>query len=165
MMAKFLRMIRQARWLKYPDLQWMSQGDIQSDALRDLQTEDNKLSVYRIGSEEITERIVIALAANRNTFSNLDYAIFEEKDLESANIQIRQQTGETPDEEINKLHYDLVNLTVERIVQLAEIVAVAQQDRKLRKQIEAGINLAVHAGHLDKDRLGPQLLAKLENIC
>ena len=161
MMAKFLRMIRQGRWLRYPDLGWMSPGDIQSDALGDLQTKDNKLSVYRIGSEEDTERIVIALAANRESFANLDYAVFEDNTLASTNIPIRQQAGETPDEEINELHYDLADLTVENIAQLTEIVVAGQHDRMLKKQIEARIRLAVHSGTLDKDKLNPQLLGKL----
>ena len=75
-MATFLRMTRQGRWLKYPDLEWLQPDELQSDALLDLQTKDNRLSVYRAEGEEEAKQVVIALAANRESLSNLDYAIF-----------------------------------------------------------------------------------------
>ena len=111
-----MRTTRQARWLKYPDLEWLSQDDIQSDALLDLRTEDNKLSVYKVENEADTERVIIALAATRENLSNLDYAVFEDSTLASTDITISQQNGETPDAEVNKLHYDLTNLTVRKLV-------------------------------------------------
>lgn len=161
-MARFLRMTRQARWLTYPDLEWMSPSEIQSDALGDLQTKDNKLSVYRIENEEEAERVVIALAANRDNLANLDYAVFEDTILESTDIAIRQQTGETPDEEVNRLHYDLIGLTVGRLAQLAEVLSKGQHDRVPRKQIAAGLRRSVVAGMLDRSRLSPQLLERIK---
>ena len=49
-------MTRQGRWL---DLEWLPKGELQSDALLDLKTEDNKLSVYKVDGVEDTERVVI----------------------------------------------------------------------------------------------------------
>ena len=161
-MAKFLRMTRQGRWLKYPDLEWMSQHDIQSDALNDLQTKDNTLSVYRVVSGEDTERVVVALAANRRNLANMDYAVFEDVALASIPVNITQQMGETPDEKVNRLHYDITDLTVESIAQLAKVVSSGRHDRIPKKKIETELRRSIRAGILDRDKLEPQLLEKIQ---
>ena len=153
-----MRMTRQARWLKYPGLNWLPQNEIQGDALRDLQSEDNRLSVYRVESKEDTERVVIALAANRDNLANMDYAVFDEAMLMSIDMTIAQQAGETPDEKVNKLHYDLKNLTVGRLAQLAAVVSAGEHERIPRKDIRDRLRRAVRTGTLDRGSLKPQLL-------
>ncbi len=157
-----MRTTRQARWLKYPDLEWLSQDDIQSDALLDLRTEDNKLSVYKVENEADTERVIIALAATRENLSNLDYAVFEDSTLASTDITISQQNGETPDAEVNKLHYDLANLTVRKLVLLAQAVSSGEHARMPVKEIKARLQRAIRAGTLNQGRLKPQLLEKIQ---
>ena len=160
-MARFLRMTRQARWLRHPDLSWLLEHEIQGDALRDLQTEDNKLSVYKVQDKGDAERIVLALAANRDNLANLDYALFEDTMLNSIDITFAPQIGQTPDDEVNKLHYNLTNLTVERLAKLAAVVAAGQHTRIPRKEIGSRLHQAIRAGTLDGNRLKPNLLAKV----
>lgn len=160
-MTRYLRMIRQARWLKYPDLGWLSEDDIQGDAFGDLQTTDNKLSVYRVENDEVRERIVIALAANRDNVANLDYAILEEDALSKVGIEIRQQDGNTPDTSVNKLHYDLTLLTVTNLSKLAQLVSSGEQARTPRKTVRAGLRQAVQLGTLDVRKIKPALVSRI----
>lgn len=161
-MAYFLRVVRQSRWHKYPEINWLPNGDLQADALRDLPTSDNALSVYRIENETDRKRVIVALAANREALANLDYAIFEDNPLASIGITINQQEGQTPDVGVNKLHYDITNLTVGRLVQLAQVVSLGEHVRIPRKEIKTGLRQAVRAGTVDRDKLKPQLLKKIE---
>lgn len=160
-MTYFLRSIRQARWLKYPDLNWLPHGELQGDALRDLQTTDNALSIYKVESEGDKERIVIGLAATKDNVANLDYAIFEDSKFSVLGIAAEEREGDTPDIEVNKLHCELRNLTVGLLAQLAQVVSMGKHNRILKKQIKSGLQAAVNAGMVDRGRLKPQLLKEL----
>ena len=113
-----MRVVRQPRWHKNPELDWLPDGDLQADALGELQTGGNALSVYRVENETGRERVIVALAANRDNLANLDYAIFDDAGLASIGVAINQPDGQTPDLGVNRLHYDLANLTAGRLVQL-----------------------------------------------
>ena len=160
-MTNFLRVTRHGRWLVYPDLPWLPQDGIQGDALLDLQTEDNRLSVYRVENEEDTKQVVIALAANRKNLVNLDYAIFEDSPLVSTGIAIQKQNGETPHDQVNKLHYDLANLTVGSLAVLAQAVASGAHTRVPWKNIKAGLQEAMGSGALDEGKMKPELLRRI----
>ena len=86
-----MRVVRQARWYKYPELDWLPDGGLQGDALGDLQTGGNDLSVYRVENETGRERVIVALAANLDNLANLDYAIFDDAGLASIGVAINQQ--------------------------------------------------------------------------
>ena len=156
-----MRVTRQGRWLKYPDLDWLQPNEIQSDALLDLQTKGNRLSVYKIEDAEDAKQIAIALASNRDYPDNLDYAVFDDTTLVSTGIAISQQDGDTPHYKVNELHYDVSNLTVERLTVLAHAISKGAHVRVLRKVIEAEIQEAMRAGVLDEDKMKPKLLQKI----
>lgn len=144
------------------NLEWLPQGELQSDALLDLQTKDNSLSVFRVEDAKDTERVVVALAANRCNPAHLDYAIFDDTDLASIGIVMKLQEGDTPDVWVNKLHYNLTNLTVNRLVQIAETVAVGDHSRALKKDLAAKVKHGINTGTLDKSKIKPTLLGKLK---
>ena len=73
-----LRKIRKSKWWKHPGVPWLAHSDLQADALGDLQTSSNQLSVYHIEDDKSNlEQIVTALAASRDTIANLDYALLD----------------------------------------------------------------------------------------
>ena len=141
---------------------WLSQGDIQSDALGDLQTKGNTLSVYRVENDEETEQVVVALAANRDSLANLDYAVLDHAQLIETRLSICQQDRETPDLQVNKLHYDITNLTVVKLAQLAQVISSSSHVRVPRKQLKEALKRAVNAGKLDTVRVKSSLLTKLQ---
>ena len=108
-MTRYLRVVRQRRWATFPDIEWIAPGETQADALLDLQTKDNRLSVFRVDNDIDIQRVVIALAATRDHVANLDYAIFDDDELIARGIDITRTVGETPDQTANTLHHDIHN--------------------------------------------------------
>ena len=160
-MSSFLRLIRGGRWLKFPDVDWLQDGELQGDAFSDLQTSGGKLSIFKVDDETDKQRVVIALAANRDDVDVLDYAVFEDSNLASQGIVPDIQEGETPDKEANQLHYELRNMTVTRLAQLAEVVAAGEHKRILKKQIKSWLQKAVTTGDLNKTKMKRGLLQSL----
>ena len=157
-----MRVTRQARWMIYPDLAWLPPGEIQGDALQDIETSDNKVSVFRVENEDDAQQVVFALAANREFLSNLDYAVFDDSNLMAAGIVIRQKDGQTPHNEANKLHYDLSELTARRLVLLAQAVASGEHSRVPKKDIKVGLQQALRSGTIDEDKMKPKLLQSIQ---
>jgi hypothetical protein len=158
----FLRVIRQARWLQHPDLEWLPPGELQGDALRDLETTDNTLSVYEIKSEAEVAPVTLALAANRDNVAVLDYAIFDDAEFASLGIVAEQREGATPDAAVNAQHYNLRNLTVGQFAGLAYVISRGNHERLPRRQIKTLLTEAVTAGILNRHRMKPQLLRELQ---
>lgn len=161
-MPRFLRTIRQGRWLKYPSIDWLQDGELQGDALSDLATEGGKLSVYRVSDENDLKRVVTALAANRGFLGNVDYAVFEDTDFVDLGIEANLESGKTPDMEVNQLHYDLCNLTVKRLADLAEIVSAGERKRVQRKEVLGWLQVAYAQGHFDETKIEPRILEALK---
>ena len=111
-MNMFLRVINQTKWYKKPDVNWLEDGELKGDALADIKTDNGKLSVYKVTNEANIERISVALAATRERPDKIDYAVFADSNLKSLGITVNQTEGKTPDGEVNKVHYELGDLTV-----------------------------------------------------
>jgi hypothetical protein len=60
------RSIRKAKWDRHAGVPWLDEGELQADALTDLKTNNNTLSVYVLENETFIERTATALAANRS---------------------------------------------------------------------------------------------------
>lgn len=157
-MALVLRMIKkQARWLdpwEGLDRDSVRDDDGPADPVADLDTKGNALSVFVIESNrDNLERVVAALAANRESLQAFSYALFDENLLSEINIKCRATRAETPDDEVNGWHRDLIALTGLRLVALARaILDHASLDQRLPREVAALIRDAISAHHLDKSR-------------
>ncbi len=96
-MPSFLRKIRKTRWYRNPDFNlWLKENEIPADSLADLNTKDNKLSVWKVEDDESNlEDIIIALTTNGDYISDLSYALFDSNILSDINIEHVQSQGET----------------------------------------------------------------------
>ena len=160
-MTRYLRVVRQRRWATFPDIEWIAPGETQGDALLDLQTRDNRLSVFRVDNDNDIQRVVIALAATRDHVANLDYAIFDDDELVAQGIDITQTVGETPDQTANILHHDIQNLTVLQIELLARTIALADHTRIHRRDIQTMLRDALQSGDLQPDAIRPSVLTRI----
>ena len=146
---KFLRKVRRGKWVKNPVADWPEDSGLHCDALDDMQTRECSLSVYAIMDAADSQRVAVALAATREEISLMDYAVFEGSSLESLGITIRQTKGDTPDIDVNELHYNLGNLTVKRLAQLTEIVSAVDPVRIPRGDIKTLLCEAARDGRLN----------------
>jgi len=161
-MPRFLRVTKQRRWDKYPEIPWLTPGELQADVFRDLQTTLNVLSVYRADSDEDAVKISVAIAATRMGFDNLDYAIIEESELTAIGISPAQTEGGTPISEVNRLHCDLNLLTMDNLIQLAHAVSRGERVRIRRRLMERMLRSAFRSGDFDvPDKINASLLTKL----
>ena len=92
-MPFILRTIRKSKWYKHERVPWLVEGELQADALGDLRTSDNELSVWLVEDDESNlEQVVTALAVTRQRISNVDYALFDLQFLSELNIKIINNT-------------------------------------------------------------------------
>ncbi len=161
MAGYLLRKIEKNRWM--PEA-YVAQDDVPADALRDLQTGSNKLSVWLIEEDKSNlERIVVALAAMRNVLSNLDYALLDSGILDKINIKMSDSLGNSPDLTANsRWHRDLIELSALRIVDLAKAIGVDGEFRRVpEKTVAEWIRKALEGGQIEGERLSPDLSAKV----
>lgn len=86
-MPLILRMISKGKWLPEPNLPWLKEDELQADVFHELKTGENTLSVWSIADDRSNlERVVAALAANRNRVSNFDYALISQERLQQAGL-------------------------------------------------------------------------------
>ena len=160
-MTAFLRSIRQGRWARHPDVDWLQPGELQGDVLTDLQTTGGVLSVFAVDGGVDWQDVVMALAARRDTVSNLDYVIFDDDGFAASEIEAVQADGDTPVVEVNRVHHHIINLTTERLTRLAAIVGSGERGRVTGRQIETLLRRALREGRLNSARMNPTLLARL----
>jgi hypothetical protein len=159
-----LRIVRRARWYKSPNVPWLAADEIQADALGDLSTSENKLSLWLVEDEESNlKRIVAALAAARERLANFDYALLDVKLLADLGISCHASDGTSPDTEANRLwHCDLSELTAAKLVQLAGMVHHhAAMKRLTPKDVRSLITDSLQEGRLDRSKLGVHLLSDI----
>ena len=142
-MPTFLRIVQKSRWHPKPEWNGWGHDDLQGDALLDLQTKGNALSVFSVDEGAEIDRIVSALAATRQYLSNLDYVVFDDVSLMSSGIAFIHTDGATPDKEVNDVHYDLVDLTISKLVQVARIVSKCNRQRITKSTIKNKLQLAL----------------------
>lgn len=98
-------------------------GFICGDAISDLRTTNNTLSVWKADSEQDIEDAIVALALGRDKVQTLNYLLIDEGELERMEIQISSDVpGDIKglDEQIRKKHRDLIEMDYWRIGYLAE---------------------------------------------
>lgn len=161
-MAQYLRVgLRPDRWLTYPEIPWLGPGELQADAIGDLRTKGNTLSVFEVDDPANLERIAVAVAAGLEDPGEVGYAVFGREEVEALGIQIQRNPGTTPDAAVNGLHHDLHNLTATQLVRLANVIAGGTIDAILPKRVRELIKEGVDAGQLDRAGVNKKLLARL----
>jgi len=101
-MALLLRTISNAKWVKDD---WMVAGDVPADALSDLRTARNALSVWNVDPElENLNGVLTALASNRDQLDKVDYTLIDENLLPIIAIECVKSPANTPYSTLNAAH-------------------------------------------------------------
>jgi hypothetical protein len=143
---------------------WLPAGEVPAQAVQDFRLEDNELSVWYVEANRSNiDRIVTALAANRDFADKIDYAVFDEASVGECGITLRKTTGKLPDEYANQeWHRDLVELSGRKLVCLAELIATGTPDRKTPAAVKELLATAAKEGHIKRELMKAALAAKLE---
>jgi hypothetical protein len=106
------------------------------DAIGDLKTTDNRLSVWKADSDEDIRDAVVALSLSRENVGKLAYCLLDEKELLKREISVvNDMKGIAPglDDSILSKHRDLMDLDYWRIGYLSEYMIdllVKEENRK-----------------------------------
>ena len=92
----------------------------------------------------------------------MDYAVFEDTRFAILGIEIDSQCGTTPDMKVNQLHYDLCNLTVNRLAYLAEIISAGKSKRVQKKKVLDWLQVAYARGNFEEAKIKPKVLEALK---
>lgn len=148
-MQYVLRMISRRRWLRHPDVE-IAPGAIQADALTDLRSTDNKLSVWLVDGEprELT-RLLAALGSAKDKADKIDYALVPLSAVTDAGIQVVDVPGNTPDAVVNASHRNLEQLTIDQTLDLARLIASVGNSRKTLNEVKGIVAASLRDGNLN----------------
>ena len=135
---------------------WLVDGDVQADALYDLRTSSNTLSVWLVEESRANlNRIIAALAAGRHTVDKFDYALVKRQNLDELGIECVKVNGVSCDAKANALwHQDLRGLSGFKLVNLAYIMQEnAEFVRVQKNKVSALIVASVKQGFIDPNRI------------
>ncbi len=156
MSAVFRKLNKKRHWDSKP---WLESRDVQADVAKCLTTTENKLFIFLLEKpNEQVERVVAALALTRDNLACFDLAIVSEDILSQCNIQLNKIKAKTLDAEVNEWHYDLVELTIGKVSQLASSIKCRGEiQRYQEKQVRLAIKKSLDAHHIEVDRISPKM--------
>lgn len=164
-MALLARKISWAKWDGAID------APIGADALScDLKTAGNTLSFWRFPDEmHAYEEAALALAAGQRELDKIDIVGVDEVELqESSGVKLIESEGNTLVPDLKAYHVDVVELDIDRIAQVARLVARRVREspnrvkRFSKKQVRDILARAVEDGRLRAEALEMKLLAALK---
>ena len=153
-MAYVLRKIKKSRWHLDPETNQLSEDGVKKASL-DLLPAEGGLSVFLVNDDRSNlDRVAAALAASANYPDNFDFVLLDEMELDNLGIELEKSLGETPDDEVNALHRDLVDLGDEKIRLLVRAFCNNEKPARIReKRIRSLIHQGIAEGHIDRDRV------------
>lgn len=152
-MAHVLRKLDRKLWL---DPQYSRRlGSLAADAVKNFRTSENSLSVFLVedNSAHIT-RVLAAVVSVSSRISEADYALFDISILSALGVTYEKEEGETADAKVNMQHLNLVNLTAQQILMLAERIQTSGRiDRVTAPMIEKCLRDGIKNGAIQVSRL------------
>ena len=149
--------------------EWLSEGEVPADTLRDLRPDRDALSVWEVGEQtdiEVVDRVVAALAAGRERLDRFHCLLIDEAYVRALDIAIEESEGQNcADEEVKaSRHRDLMRLSAEKVAQLAaELWRRAAHCRHGETSVARLIVRALHRGSLRRRDVSPKVMEKLES--
>lgn len=162
-MPFFLRVIRKSKWYKTADVPWLGHGELQADALADLKTASNELSVWEINDDRKNlDDVVVACACTRGHLANVDYALIGQDIVTGLGIRVSRTAGVSRCPMANQFHCDLVELTATRLIQLAKMIkAWGQIARISEKAVQVLLAKAAQNGEIQVSDMEPDLAKRI----
>jgi hypothetical protein len=140
--------VKQHKWHKQEAASFLDGGDVPADAVGDLTTHQNLLSVWEISDDLASiERAVRAVAVGRDKIQPMGYMIFD-ANLLPAEIEVRTNIGTSPDKAANPWHRDLA-LSGNKLVALTRLMLQSGESGSvLKHRLEELVQQGVRDGDL-----------------
>ena len=102
-----------------------------------------------------------ALAANRKYINNLDYVLLEKSTLSALDIRIKNSLGDTPNDEVNAYHCELVELSFEKLQQLISVIRESDRKRIPEQAIRQQLLEALNSRQLSLDLMNSDMASSI----
>lgn len=163
-MAYLFRDIRRKSWWN-PDRRrgWLQENELAADVFKGLATINGELSTYVIDAEKArVHRVVAALACTRDNFQPIDYVLIP-FDAVASLFSLSETLGETPDDEVNGWHVDVIHLTPSKLVDLVYLIREHKDAMRRfpKKQVESAVLQGIDADFINRNRVNRSLQTKL----
>jgi hypothetical protein len=168
-MAKLLRKVQhKTDWDPHGEFsQYLLPGHAPADALRDLATNDNMLSVWQIDEKASNlERVLAAIVSPNDHLQKLDYLMFDQQHVHTLNLTIEQAEGDTCDSQANaSWHFHLTHLSATDLANLAnEMFTHGEIWRQKERVLASLLSKSVRDGFIEEGKLLPKVRAKLTDL-
>jgi len=158
--VRLLRTIKRGRWLKAPT---GKPHRAPGDALLDLQTRENKLSLWLIDDDgsNLVE-VVGSIALTRETFSQVDYVTFDLDLVEKLGLDLRETDGNTPVPAANSWHREAVELSAKDVARLADGLFPLSRTRVSQREVTSMVASLLAGQRVDVARVNPKMSVALQ---
>lgn len=132
--------------------------------MKDLGTDGGSLSVYYVPHVDQDRLVAIGAALNTGSdnFARFEYCLVPVSYVWRLGFQTEKTEGITADQEVNNWHHDIKALSAERLSRLAwELKYKGTRDVIAKPEIKRTIEERIRGGKIDKARVEPKLLPKL----
>jgi hypothetical protein len=148
------------------DKMWLLDDEIPADPLSDLKTKNNTLSVYFINDDKADlTRCVSAYASARDKIVEIHCVIFDVRIVQELKIEIHQSEGNLSDEYVNKIHRNLIQLSSQKLVNLAiRIINENETYEFTRDQVYRLIHESLEKNWLDPNKIPDKLKSEYEDF-
>jgi hypothetical protein len=164
--------MKYSQWLTKPKPDWLQEDEIPADPIFGLKTKNNALSVWLINNDSSRiDRIAVALSIKKQTLEDFEYVLFDLRKVTDIGIKTNQTIGTSLDHKINEFHIDLVEISAQKLIKLAEtiIVKIWQGDtslvnRILRKEVAQHIFEGISKGYINSSSVEPNVINKAKEV-
>ena len=141
-----LRKIKMSRWLDRPSD--FPAGTVTADAVTDLRTTQNALSVFIVRSDDTAalRRIASAVTADATSLEHFEYFLFPLEGLASLGLEMSSAPGTTSDDVVNSWHRDIIALTGESLVLFASFLGGNEAGRLLKRDVAKELVVSLNEG-------------------
>lgn len=171
-MAYLVKKINVANWPDGENTFFNSINNLSADAItNDIRTDSNELSLWQIEVLSDIAKVGISFVSSLDNKQNKIYLIALPFDEISGKFELKNtpKHGKTAIIGFNKHHYDLCNLTFEKLGDLAEVIASKTSDGShkyvqsiLVKDAINSIREMLTKGMIDRNKLGKYVKEQLE---
>ena len=168
-MSYIFRQSKHTRWHHiHEKLPWLDENEIPADPLGDFVAGDNQISVYVIEDDlSNLDRLIAAMAANRQNLANYDYVLFSPEILEQADITIKKTNGLLSDDEANRWHLSLINLSATKVIKLVTYIwlsPLTETKRVLPNKLKDLIAQSVNSEFIPYDQVGKNIRPQIDSL-
>lgn len=162
----FIRKVNLKNWHDLEALKKdLAEGETPADPVCSFNTRECRMSVFALDKTERAARVAAAIVCRAQNLQDFEYVIFNSADVEEIGFQIKPSAGDTVDEEINNLHYDISCISAQELTKLTDRLISRERfpdtcNRVSKKDVARHIIEGIENGFIKESRVNKDVLQK-----